>query len=747
MRTKLLFLSFLLSFSLFAQNHYWKTSYINIDKEVISADRMPRQYRAFEVDIPAIQNILYPAPLITKNMASKVIYAIPDENGNLVNFKIYQSTTLPESLKSENHIYTYRGYSATGAIASIVISPLGLRIGISRPGKPDLIIEPATRDLQHNIVYTKDQISPKEFQCFTDSEPVAGDINLDAAKIDDGVLRTYRFAVGTTGEYSEYHVNRAVNLGIIPSNATDAQKKNVVLAAVTETIDRVNSVYERDFGVTLELVSNETDAIFLDPDTDPYNNSDIISMLNGNTNVLNTHIGSANYDGGHLFSTYAGGGISGLGIICNSSYKGRSVTGSTSPRTDSYDIDFVAHEIGHAFGCNHTFGNSCNDNRNLSTAIEPGSGSSIMAYAGVCSPNVQWHSDDYFHVISIAEASNFISSQATCSTNTNIGNHTPNINMVNYGNVHIPKSTPFMLTATATDQDASDVLTYCWEQIDAVTSSSVTSWRPNPTNTSGPAFRTYDPTTNNNRYFPKMVNILNNSYGNTWEKLPSVNRTLTFAITVRDNHVGGGQSPFDFLQFNVDAGTGPFRVTNMNSAETLQAGDTKTITWDVAGTDGGQVNCATVDILFSVDNGATFPVTIASNIPNNGSATFNVPNYQNTNLGRFMVKAHNNYFFDMAKGRFTIQGANGVVENNLHNLNIYPNPANQTVHISFDVTNKTNNIQIKMYDLSGREIYSKTFEPTDQFNQTINVGDYVRGIYFVRIDNGNQNAAQKLILE
>ena len=746
MRTKLLFLSFLLSFSLFAQNNYWRTSYINIDKEVIPDNRIPQQYRAFEVDIPAIQNVLFPAPLMTENVTSDITYAIPDETGNLVNFKIYRSTTLPESLKSNNQIYTYRGYSAHGAIASIVISPLGLRIGVMRPGKPDLVIEPATRDLQHDIVYTKDQVAPKAFQCFTDSEPVANDINLDAARIDDGLLRTYRFAVGTTGEYSQFHVNRAVNLGIIPSNATDAQKKTVVLAAVTETIDRVNSVYERDFGVTLELVPNETDAIFLDPNTDPYDNSDIISMLNNNTNVLNTQIGSANYDGGHLFSTYAGGGISGLGIICSSS-KGRSVTGSTSPRTDSYDIDFVAHEIGHAFGCNHTFGNSCQNNRNVSTAVEPGSGSSIMAYAGVCSPNVQLHSDDYFQVISIAEAGNFISSQATCSTNTNIGNHTPSINMVSYANAYIPKSTPFMLTATATDQDANDALTYCWEQIDAVPNSSSTSWVPNPTNTAGPAFRTYNPTTNNNRYFPKMVNILNNSYGNTWEKLPSVNRTLTFAITVRDNHPGGGQSPFNYLQFNIDANTGPFRITNMSSGETLQAGTPKTITWDVAGTDGGLVNCATVDILFSIDNGVTFPVTVASNIPNNGSATFNVPNYQDTNLGRFMVKAHNNYFFDMAKGRFTIQGSGSVVENNLANLNIYPNPANKNIHISFDVTNKTDNIQIKMYDLSGREVYRKTFEPTNQFNQTINVSNYVRGIYFVRIDNGNQNAAQKLILE
>ena len=746
MRTKFLFLSFILSFSLFSQNNYWRADYINIDNEVIPADRIPKQYRAFEVDIPAIQNVLFTSPLMTENIASTINFAIPDENGKLVNFKIYRSTTLPELLKSEHNIFTYRGYSSGGDIASIVISPLGLQIGVLRPNKSDLVIEPATRDLQHNIVYTKDQAPYKAFQCFTDSEPVADISDSVAARIDDNLLRTYRFAVGTTGEYSEFHVNRAVNMGVIPANATDAQKKSVVLAAVTETIDRVNSVYERDFGVTLELVANETNAIFLNPNTDPYDNSDIMSMLNGNTGVLNNHIGSSNYDGGHVFSTYAGGGISGLGIICSSG-KGRSVTGSTNPRTDSYDIDFVAHEIGHAFGCNHTFANSCGGNRNLSTSVEPGSGSSIMAYAGVCSPNVQLHSDDYFNIVSIEEAGNFITQHATCSVNTNIGNHAPNISVVNYGITRIPKSTPFMLTATATDQEANDVLTYCWEEIDAVTNNNAGSWVPDETNTYGPAFRSYNPTTNNTRYFPKMTNILNSTYGNTWEKLPTVNRSLHFSVTVRDNHPGGGQSPSANLQFRVDANSGPFRVTNMSNGETLQAGSQKTITWDVAGTNSGVVNCSTVDILLSVDNGATFPVTVASNLPNNGSATFTVPGYQDTHLGRFMVKAHDNYFFDMAKGRFTIQGSGEVVENNLNNLNIYPNPANQTVHISFDVANKTDDVNVKMYDLSGREVYSKTFEATNQFNHTIDVEGYARGVYFVRIDNGNQNAAQKLILE
>ncbi len=746
MKTKLFLLVWLISFSIFSQETLWlPANIINIDKTVIPSERVPSGYISYEIDLPAIANRLFTAPLITDNTASNTVLSIPNENGNFDNYNIYKSPTLPERLKNINHIYTYRGYNNTGAIASIVISPLGLRIEISRPGKPNLIIEPATKDLQYNIVYSKDRLRPIEFQCFTDSEPVTGDLNLTDMQIDDGILRTYRFAVGTTGEYSQFHVNRAINMGIIPSNATDAQKKTVVLAAVTETIDRINSVYERDLGVTLELVTNETDVIFLDPNTDPYDNSDIMSMLSNNTTVLNNYIGASNYDGGHLFSTYAGGGISGLGVIC-SSVKGRSVTGSTSPRTDTYDIDYVAHEIGHEFGCNHTFANSCYNNINRNTAVEPGSGSTIMAYAGVCNPNIKLHSDDYFNVISIIEAGNFISTYATCSINTNIGNHTPVINTVNYGSVYIPKSTPFVLTATATDQDTGDALTYCWEQVDNVPNNAPSSWVPNPTYTSGPAFRSYDPTTNHNRYFPTMINILNNTYGNTWEKLPSVNRTLTFAITVRDNHPGGGQTPYDYLQFSVDQNSGPFRITNLNSGETWQANQSKTITWDVAGTDSGLVNCSSVDILFSFDNGVTFPVTVASNIPNNGSATFNVPDYQNTNLGRIMVKAHNNYFFDMAKGRFTIQGAGSTAENNLQNLKIFPNPASQNIFVSFNTLNSPNKTIIKIYDVSGREVFHKNFETSLPFNKKIYVGHLKRGVYFIEINNGKQNGTQKIIL-
>jgi hypothetical protein len=302
-----------------------------------------------------------------------------------------------------------------------------------------------------------------------------------------------------------------------------------------------------------------------------------------------------------------------------------------------------------------------------------------------------------------------------------------------------------MLEVQATDQDG-DALTYCWEQIDVPTDSSITSWVPNGTYDNGPLFRSYSPTTNNVRYFPTMANILDNTYGNTWEQLPEVDRKLTFAITVRDNHPGGGQSPYNFNQFNVDSSTGPFRVTNMTNNQTLQAGQSQTITWDVAGTDGSPVNCTTVDILFSNDDGDTFHTIVASNVPNTGSAQFTVPN-QNTGLGRFMVKAHANYFFDVAHGRFTIQGATAINDHSLKSLKIYPNPVKDICHLSFEVSDETSKIQISLIDISGREIINKNYWSKGLFTTQFSTAVLAKGIYIIKIKNGINEATKKLILE
>lgn len=449
-------------------------------------------------------------------------------------------------------------------------------------------------------------------------------------------LRTYRLAVAATGEYTAFHGGTVL----------------AGQAAIVTAINRVGGIYERDLSVRLELVANNDLLVYTDGSTDPYTNTDSSLLVTQNQTNIDAVIGNANYDIGHVFST-GGGGLAYLGVVGYTDWKARGATGISNPTGDSFYVDYVAHEMGHQFNARHTF-NVPDSNRDATAAYEPGSGSTIMAYAGLFGANnLQTHSDDYFHSKSFDEIIAFVDATiSTVGTRTSTGNNIP---VVDAGaNYTIPARTPFVLTATGSDPDG-DTLTYCWEERDLGPAQSLS----DPDNGSSPLFRSFSPTTTPTRYFPRLANLLNNT-ASVGEKLPTTNRMLNFRVTARDNRSGGGGVNTDDVQLTVVDTGAPFQVTSPNSAVTWTGGTTQTVTWNVAGTTANGINASSVDILLSTDGGNTYSVLLASDTPNDGAQDIVVPNTAST-TARIKVQPVENVFFDVSDYNFTVQqGANNA---------------------------------------------------------------------------------------
>ncbi|MBC8081684.1 MAG: proprotein convertase P-domain-containing protein, partial [Hymenobacter sp.] len=457
-----------------------------------------------------------------------------------------------------------------------------------------------------------------------------------AARLPNGAtLRTYRLAMACTGEYA----------------ATKGGTVAGALAGIVASVNRVSGVYEKELAVRLVLIPDNDTLIFLNPATDPYTDNNPGALLNENQTTVTARIGSANYDIGHVFST-GGGGVAQLASVCGPN-KARGVTGSSNPVGDAFDIDYVAHEIGHQFGGSHTFnGNTLNcggGNRSATSAYEPGSGTTIMAYAGICSPqNVQLSSDPYFHSRSYDQIVAHITGAGSCAVNTATGNTPP---VVNAGtNYRIPVGTPFALTGSATDADG-DALTYSWEQFNLGPTGA-------PTAPVGDAaiFRVFSPVASPARTFPQLSNLLANTAA-LGEILPSYGRRLVFRLVARDNRAGGGGVDYDSMNVVVSGAAGPFLVTVPNIATaSWQVGAPQQVAWDVANTTAAPISAANVDILLSTDGGQTFPTVLLANTPNDGFENVTVPTtVAATTTARLKVQASGNIFFDLSDQNFTIR--------------------------------------------------------------------------------------------
>ena len=630
-----------------SQDRVWQ--FVEEDSIVAKGERqiIPQAYRTVQANEAALKNLLGKAPVeFTKEAKdNRVVIALPMPDGSFAKFRVEESPIMEQALAAQYpEIKTYRGQGIDDPAATtrLDFTPAGFHAMILSE-RGTVYIDPYSKgDTTNYITYYKSDYrnDGKRFACHvTDDDKSAQGIDHIANVANGATLRTYRLALAATGEYTLFQGGTVAG----------------ALAAMTTSMNRVNAIYERDLAVRMIMVAGESLIIYTNPNTDPYANDDGFAMLSQNQSNLTTIIGSTNYDIGHVFST-GGGGVAGLGVVCSPGSKARGVTGSPSPSGDGFDVDYVAHEMGHQFNGRHSFNGTVSNcgggNRTASSAFEPGSGTTIMAYAGICdSQNIQPHSDDYFHVKSLEEMVGFIAGNS-CDVETSTGNTPPTVTAS--ANMTIPKSTPFTLTATGSDANG-DSITYCWEEYDLGTSS------PPDTDASGsarPIFRSFNPASSPSRTFPKMSDVLNNTstYG---EALPSMNRTMVFQVTARDNRAGGSGISTATTQVTVSAAAGPFLVTQPNTNVTWDGGTAQAVTWDVANTAAAPVSAANVKISFSSDGGNTFPIVLAESTPNDGSATVTVPNVSTTSA-RIKVEAVGNIFFDVSNANFVVVPASAV---------------------------------------------------------------------------------------
>ena len=731
----------LMCFGLSAQNNIdlWKTASLNetASKTKVFRNTVPQEFKLFTLNPVELNSLLATAPQ-RFTTPSNAIIEFPTNNGEIQKFRVYEASVLDALLQAQYptiRSYTAQGIDDPSAIARFSYSDSGLNVMISSANYGTIYIDPYTKDLNQYISYATNSLpeDSRSFECLV-QDTLQDEVVLSPLNADDGKLRTYRLALACTGEYAQYHLN---NQGI-PSSATDEVKKAAVLTAMNTAMTRINGVFEKEVALTMVIIANNTEIIFLNAGSDPYTNNNGGAMLGQNQSTINSIIGAANYDIGHVFST-GGGGIASLGSVCGS-VKAQGVTGLPQPIGDDFYINYVAHEMGHQFRANHTQNNSCN--RNNATSMEPGSASTIMGYAGICSPNVQSDSDAYFHAISIQEMWGFISilGGSSCPVETDTGNAPPTADAGL--DFTIPRTTPFILKGIATDPDTEDVLSHNWEQMNP----QIGTMPPQNTSAFGPMFRSENSLISPNRYMPKLSTVLNGQTQTTWEVVPSVSRTMKFRYTVRDNVAGGSSSASDDTVITVDGDSGPFVVTSQNASTTWSPQSNETITWDVAGTDVAPVDSPNVDILFSTNGGQTYDVVIAEDIPNNGSAAISAPNL-NTTSGRFMIISSNNIFYDINGGVITIEGVLALDENSFENFALWPNPSNGSINLALTPFSN-GEIKVSLYDIRGSLVYNKGFETNGSlFEKALTFNGLNTGIYFIKVSNNGISKTTKLIIK
>lgn len=751
--TLVLFLLASASFTAQNTNDIWKAIDEKDLKPTGKRDIIPDKYQTYHLNLDNFKSLLFQAPLEEhiSSSNSSIIVTLPMPDGTLQKFKVSESPVMEASLQMsfpQIRTYNVKGIDDKYASGKLDITEYGFHAMIRSP-YGDVYIDPYCKwnTADYISYYTKDFFKPLNERGVCEgvivSNELHGGIN---AKTDNTAavfcaganLKTYRMALACTGEYARAACGTGTN------TPTTSQ----ILSKVVTSVNRVDGVYETEVAVKLVLVASTTITLYGDPNTDPFSgNNNATTLIGESQTVIGGNIGSANYDIGHTFST-GGGGLANLGCVCGSS-KAKGITGSPSPVGDAYDIDYVAHEVGHQFGGNHTFnGNqgSCSGNINTSTAVEPGSGITIMAYAGICSSDdIAAHSIPYFHAISYDEITTFINSGGgnNCDVMTATGNHAPTVNIGTLSYT-VPAGTPFTLTGSATDQDG-DALTYQWEEIDLGPTSG--SWNIG----TKPFFKSHNPTTSPSQNFPDLSASQNgNLQAVAGEYTPTTAQTLKFRFTVRDNRMGGGGVCSATTAVVSTTVAGPFAVTSQSVLLLpYPSGSTQNVTWNVANTNLAPFNVSNVNIYLSINGGTTWTLAVA-NTPNDGTEPVILPTVATTQVNcRVKVESIGSNFFSINKKQFKITAVTGITQynNTVSQIQLYPNPFSSTVKIDISANNNldADKTVINVYDILGNLVKSESIKLAENFSKTYDFSNLANGSYIVVVTDGKQKSTARLI--
>lgn len=661
-----------LGFGLILSFAQWNPTSMKVTKS-----KETKATRFYSLDLNSLRAKLSTAQTTGKN-SQPVIIDLPTLNGKIEKFEVYSLPVVEKALSDRYNLGSYVG-AKVGDPTTYVrfsVSPYDLQSMMFKDGQYEFI-EPLNKEKTVYGVFPKSekQAGDKAFSCST-SESVLSQNQLDKltegsnfsnsatdfSKASDKKYRTYRLAISVTGEYTQYFGGVAQ-----------------AFAAINATITRVNGVFERDFAIHMN-VQDFPQLIYSVPATDPYSNANV--GIGGAWNLelqrnLTALIGNDTYDVGHLFGRAGGSGNAGdVGNVCrnpssSSDAKSKGAAFSTprtgGPEGERFDIDLVAHEIGHQFGADHTYSFAIQSAPNQSAHFEPGSGSTIMGYAGITNANVQTFSDSYFHVRSIEQVQSYLNSQS-CGTSTTTDNNPPVVAAL--PNKTIPKGTAFVLTANAADAD--NPLTYSWEEYDLATSE-ITTVTGN--NTTGPKFRSLLPSLSSSRYFPKLSNVINGNLSSAtdWEAVPNIARTMNFRVLVRDNNPDVTQQQTAMGSQTIAVGNdGPFKMTTVKVYNNVSS----TVTWDVVNTNLAPYNVANVKIDYTTNQGSSWNVLIAST-PNDGSELLDFSSISANQNIILRVSAVNNVFYALGNVAVaSVLACDGSAPSNLLASNITQTTAN-----------------------------------------------------------------------